>query len=66
MTENMKHHHEAEENYNYIYNLVGLFSGLFIGVVLNGNIFQIAILGIVGFLFARFFVKTLVDGSENS
>ena len=62
----MKHHHEVEENHNNIYNLVGLFSGLFTGVVLNGNIIQIVFLGIVGFLFARFFVKTLVDGSENS
>ncbi len=62
----MKHHHEVEENHSNIYNLVGLFSGLFTGVVLNGSIIQIVFLGIVGFLFARFFVKTLVDGSENS
>jgi len=60
------HHHKAEENYDNIYYIVGLLSGLFSGVVINDGVILTLILGIFGLLFSAFFLKLLVRGSENS
>jgi len=59
----MKHHHKEEElSYDYIYYLVGLLSGLFIGVILESSFIWIPILGFVGLLFAGFFLNVFVRG----
>ncbi|MDB4905204.1 MAG: hypothetical protein JWQ63_4485 [Mucilaginibacter sp.] len=62
----MTHHHEEEKNYDYIYYLVGLISGLFVGVVIDAGFIWIPILGIFGLLFTAFFIKLLVQGRERA
>jgi hypothetical protein len=59
----MAHHHKEEEkSIDYIYYLVGLISGLFIGVVLDNGFIWIPILGLFGLMFAGFFLKVFVKG----
>ena len=59
----MKHHEEAEEkSYDYLYYLIGLLSGLFTGLVIDTTFILIPILGIVGLLFAGFFLNVFVRG----
>jgi hypothetical protein len=59
----MKHHEEEvgirDEG---IYYLVGLLSGLFVGVILESSFIWIPILGIVGLLFTAFFLAIFVRG----
>ena len=62
----MTTHHEEEKNYNYIYYLVGLLSGLFVGVILGSGFIWIPILGIFGLLVAASFLKVFVEGRENA
>jgi len=59
----MKHHEET--NFN-LYYLVGLLTGLFIGVVIDMGLAWIVALGITGLLFAGFFVNALVKGREEA
>jgi hypothetical protein len=59
----MKHHHEEEvKSYDYLYYLVGLLSGLFIGVTLESSFIWVPILGLFGLCFAGFFVTVFVKG----
>ncbi|MDF2431048.1 MAG: hypothetical protein JWP44_679 [Mucilaginibacter sp.] len=59
----MKHHHEEEQkSYDFIYYLVGLLAGLFVGVVIDHGFIWIPILGLFGLMFAGFFVTILVKG----
>ncbi|MDB5090818.1 MAG: hypothetical protein JWR09_4812 [Mucilaginibacter sp.] len=58
----MTHHEEEEKSYDYIYYLVGLLSGLFTGIVIDTSFILIPILGIVGLLFAGFFLNVFVRG----
>ncbi|MDB5136175.1 MAG: hypothetical protein JWP37_2778 [Mucilaginibacter sp.] len=63
----MAHHHEQQEettNYNSLYYLVGLLTGLFIGVVIDLGITWTLSLGVVGLLFAAFFLSVFVRGRE--
>ncbi len=62
----MAHHHEEEEkgSLDYIYYLVGLFSGLFIGFVLDLSFIWIPIMGVFGLMFAGFFLAIFVKGRE--
>jgi hypothetical protein len=66
----MTHQHEKEEeNYDFIYYLVGLLSGLFTGAILyatNASFMWVPVLGIFGLLFTAFFLKTLVKGREDA
>lgn len=59
----MKHH--DDKNINLFY-LVGLLTGLFIGVVINIGISWIIGLGITGLLFAGFFVSAFVKTREDA
>jgi hypothetical protein len=61
-----QHHHEEEKNYDYIYYLIGLISGLFAGVVIDAGFIWIPILGVFGLLFTAFFVKLFVQGRERA
>lgn len=59
----MKHHHEAEKvNDKNIYSLAGILGGAFIGLILESGFIWIPILGIVGGLFAAFFISVFVRG----
>jgi hypothetical protein len=64
----MKHHHEQDDqkSYDYIYYLVGLLTGLFTGVVIDNGFILIPILGVVGLLFAAFFLSLFVRGREKA
>jgi hypothetical protein len=62
----MTHHHEEEKNYDYIYYLIGLISGLFVGVVIDAGFIWIPILGVFGLLFTAFFIKLFVQGRESA
>ncbi|MDB4918700.1 hypothetical protein [Mucilaginibacter sp.] len=58
----MKHHEEEDNSYDYLYYLIGLLSGLFTGFVIDTNFILTPILGIVGLLFAGFFLNVFVRG----
>lgn len=63
----MTHHHATKQIKDAnIYYLVGLFSGLFIGLILEGSLLWIPILGIVGLLFAALFVTVFVRGRADA
>ncbi len=55
-------HHEEEKSYSYIYYLVGLISGLFVGVILDKGFIWIPMLGVFGLLIAGFFLNVFVKG----
>ena len=63
-TEEIKKHAEEVKNYESLYYLVGLLAGLATGIVIDKSIELTAILGIVGLLFAGFFLRTFVKGHE--
>lgn len=63
----MTHQHEAKKiDYENIYFLVGLISGLFTGVIIEGSWLWIPILGIVGVLFTSFFLTVFVRGRADA
>ncbi len=61
----MKHHEEVK-NYDSLYYLVGLLTGLVVGVVIDTTFVLIPILGVVGLLFAGFFLNVFVRGRGNA
>jgi len=61
----MKHHAQEEKNYDHLYYLVALVCGLIIGVVIDKGFTWIISCGIVGLLFASFFLNVLVKGRED-
>lgn len=61
----MKHHEEVE-NYDSLYYVIGLLAGLFTGVVIDTTMVLIPILGVVGLLFAGFFLNVFVRGRGNA
>ncbi len=64
----MAHHHEEEKkeeiNFNALYYLVGLISGLFTGAILNVGYIWIFVGGVLGLLTAALFLSVLVRGRE--
>jgi len=59
----MKHHNEEEvKSYDYIYYLVGIFSGLFVGFILDKGFIWLPIMGLFGLLFTAFFLSVFVRG----
>ncbi len=61
----MKHAHTKEKNYDYLYYVIGLGFGLLTGAFLEKGFMYVPIGGVVGLLFAAFFVKVLVKGRED-
>lgn len=61
----MKHNEEVE-NYDSLYYVIGLLAGLFTGVVIDTTMVLIPILGVVGLLFAGFFLNVFVRGRGNA
>ena len=59
----MKHHEEEDSRqYDYIYYMVGLMSGIFVGVILDKEFIWIPVLGLFGLVFAGFFLNVFVRG----
>lgn len=55
-------HHEEEKNIDSLYYLIGMLAGLASGVVIDKTFILIPILGVVGLLFAGFFLNVFVRG----
>lgn len=58
----MKHHEEEEKSLDFVFYLVGLISGLFIGAIIDVGFIWIPVGGVLGLLTAAFFVTVLVKG----
>ncbi|MFD0794639.1 hypothetical protein ACFQZX_13515 [Mucilaginibacter litoreus] len=58
------HHHEEEKSYDYIYYLVALVCGLFVGAIVDRGFIWIPVGGVFGLLTAAVFIKFLVKGRE--
>jgi hypothetical protein len=58
----MKHHEEEEKSLDFVFYLVGLVSGLFVGAIIDVGFIWIPIGGVLGLLTAAFFVTVLVKG----
>jgi len=55
-------HQEEDSSLDFVYYLVGLFSGLFIGAIIDKGFTWIAVGGVLGLLSAGFFLAVLVRG----
>ena len=55
-------HKEEERNFDSLYYLIGMLAGLASGVVIDKTFILIPILGVVGLLFAGFFLNVFVRG----
>lgn len=63
----MAHHHEEEKeeiNFNALYYLVGLLSGLFVGAIIDKGFTWIFVGGVLGLLTAALFLSVFVRGRE--
>jgi hypothetical protein len=64
----MAHHEhkkeEEEKNYDFVYYLVGIGSGLFTGAILQVGMFWALVGGLLGLLTAAFYVNVLTKGRE--
>jgi hypothetical protein len=58
----MGHHKEEKENFDYIYYLVGLVSGLFTGFIIDKGFTWIFVGGVLGLLTAAAFIAVMVRG----
>ena len=57
---------EKNESLDFIYYLVGLFSGLFTGAIIEVSCIWILVGGVLGLLTAAFFVNVLAKSSEKA
>ena len=63
----MSHHHhphKEEKNYDYIFYLVALVCGMFVGAIVERGFIWIPVGGVFGLLTAALFLKFLVKGRE--
>jgi hypothetical protein len=58
----MKHHKEEEKSLDFIYYLVALVSGLFVGAIIDKGFTWIFVGGVLGLLSAGLFLNVLVKG----
>jgi hypothetical protein len=58
------HQEEEEKNYDFLYYLVALVSGLFVGAIIDKGFTWIFVGGVLGLLSAALFLKVLVKGRE--
>ncbi len=61
-TANMKHHEEKEQSLDFVYYLVAMFSGAFIGLIIEKGFTWIVVGAVLGLLTAAFFLNVLVRG----
>ncbi|MGZ3765222.1 MAG: hypothetical protein ACXVB0_09955 [Mucilaginibacter sp.] len=61
-------HHQKEEkeeiNFNALYYLVGMLSGMFVGLVIDKGFTWIFVGGVLGLLTAALFLSVFVRGRE--
>lgn len=57
--------HEEEKNYNYIYYVVAMISGMFVGAIIEKGVIYILVGAILGLLTAGLFLKTLAKSSHD-
>ncbi|TFF36529.1 hypothetical protein [Mucilaginibacter psychrotolerans] len=60
----MSHHNEEEKNFDYVFYLVALLSGAFVGAIIDRGFIWIPVGAIFGLLTAAVFIKFLVKGRE--
>jgi membrane associated rhomboid family serine protease len=63
----MAHHHEEKKeeiNFNALYYLVGMVSGLFVGAIIDKGYTWIFVGGVLGLLTAALFLSVFVRGRE--
>jgi membrane associated rhomboid family serine protease len=63
----MAHHHEEKKeeiNFNALYYLVGMLSGLFVGAIIDKGYTWIFVGGVLGLLTAALFLSVFVRGRE--
>ncbi|HEY9195291.1 MAG TPA: hypothetical protein VIM77_03475 [Mucilaginibacter sp.] len=58
----MKHHEEEKDNLDYLYYVVGLVSGMFVGGIIDKGFTWIFVGGVLGLLTAGGFLAVLVKG----
>ena len=58
------HHNEEEKNYDYIFYLIALVSGMFVGAIVERGFIWIPVGGVLGLLTAALFLNKLVKGRE--
>ena len=62
----MKHHTREEENFDYVYYLVGLVCGLFVGTIIEKSFVWIPVGGVLGLLTAAFFLNIMVKDRQDA
>jgi hypothetical protein len=60
------HYHEEEKNYDYVYYLIALVCGMFVGAIVERGFIWIPVGGVFGLLTAAVFLKFLVKGREEA
>jgi hypothetical protein len=58
----MSNHEEEKDNLDFVFYIVGLLSGMFIGLILDKGFTWIFVGGVLGLLTAAFFLNILVRG----
>ena len=58
------HHHEEQKNFDYVFYLVALISGMFVGLIIERGFIWVPVGGLFGLLTAALFIKFLVKGRE--
>ena len=58
----MEQHKEEEKSLDFVFYLVGLVSGLFVGAIIDVGFIWIPVGGVLGLLTAGFFIAVLVKG----
>ena len=59
-------HHKKEDNFLYVYYLVALVCGIFVGVIIEDGFVWVIACGILGLLTAAFYVNVLVKDRRDA
>jgi hypothetical protein len=62
----MSKHPQSDKDLNYIYYLVAILSGIFVGAIIGVGFKWVIVGAILGFLTAAFFVNVLARSSEEA
>jgi hypothetical protein len=57
--------HEEEKNYDYIYYIVAIVSGMFTGAIIEKGLVWILVGAVLGFLSAALYIRTLAKSSHD-
>ncbi len=64
MSHHQHPHHHEKKNYDYVFYLVALLTGMFVGAIIERGFIWIPVGGVFGLLTAAVFIKFLVKGRE--